>query len=53
MLHDKLDRMIASRACPPVIAVRHEELDDGHLNITYRHDVSLPFLAEAILAQRP
>jgi hypothetical protein len=32
------------------IAVRHEEFDDGHMNITYRYEASLPFLAEAILA---
>jgi enterochelin esterase family protein len=30
------------------IAVRHEEFDDGHMNIPYRYDVSLPFLVEAI-----
>jgi S-formylglutathione hydrolase FrmB len=30
------------------IAVRHEEFDDGHMNITYRYDVSLPFLVEAL-----
>ena len=30
------------------IAVRHEEFDDGHMNISYRYDVSLPFLVEAI-----
>jgi S-formylglutathione hydrolase FrmB len=30
------------------IAVRHEEFDDGHMNITYRYDVSVPFLARAI-----
>jgi enterochelin esterase family protein len=31
------------------IAVRHEEFDDGHMNIPYRYDVSVPFLVEAIL----
>lgn len=30
------------------IAVTHEEFDDGHMNIPYRYDVSLPFLARAI-----
>jgi len=30
------------------IAVRHEEFDDGHMNVSYRYDVSLPFLVEAI-----
>jgi Putative esterase len=32
------------------LTVRHEEFDDGHMNIPYRYDVSLPFLGEAILA---
>ena len=36
---------------PVGIAVRHEEFDDGHMNITYRYEISLPFLAEAILAE--
>jgi S-formylglutathione hydrolase FrmB len=31
------------------IAVRHEEFDDGHMNIAYRYDASLPFLVDAIL----
>lgn len=31
------------------IAVRHEEFDDGHMNIPYRYDHSLPFVAEALL----
>lgn len=31
------------------IAVRHEEFDDGHFDIPYRYDLSVPFLAEAIL----
>ena len=31
------------------IAVRHEEFDDGHMDIPYRYDVSLPVLGEAIL----
>lgn len=30
------------------IAVRHEEFDDGHMNIAYRYDESLPFLVRAI-----
>lgn len=34
------------------IAVRHEEFDDGHMNIPYRYDVSVPFLARAITGQR-
>jgi hypothetical protein len=28
--------------------VRHEEFDDGHMNITYRYEVSVPLLARAI-----
>ncbi len=32
------------------ITVRHEEFDDGHMNIPYRYDVSVPFLVDAILA---
>ena len=31
------------------IAVTHEEFDDGHMNITYRYDASLPVLVRAIL----
>jgi S-formylglutathione hydrolase FrmB len=34
------------------IAVRHEEFDDGHMNIPYRYEVSLPFLAGAILQEQ-
>jgi enterochelin esterase family protein len=32
------------------LTVRHEEFDDGHSNIPYRYDVSLPVLVEAIAA---
>lgn len=43
--------LLAARLAGHGIAVRHEEFDDGHMNITYRYDVSLPFLvAEAIVA---
>jgi enterochelin esterase family protein len=31
------------------IAVHHEEFDDGHMNIPYRYDHSLPIVVEAIL----
>jgi S-formylglutathione hydrolase FrmB len=31
------------------IAVRHEEFDDGHFHVPYRYEVSLPFLAKAIM----
>lgn len=30
------------------IRVRHEEFDDGHMNVSYRYDVSLPLLAKAL-----
>jgi enterochelin esterase family protein len=30
------------------LTVRHDEFDDGHMNIPYRYAESLPFLAEAI-----
>ena len=43
-------RTLAARLAGHGIGVRHEEFDDGHMNITYRYDVSLPFLAETILA---
>lgn len=32
------------------IAHTHQEYDDGHMNVSYRYDVSLPSLAEAISA---
>ena len=31
------------------LTVRHEEFDDGHMNIDYRYDVSMPFLVDAML----
>ena len=31
------------------IAVHHEEFDDGHMNIGYRYDTSIPFLVDAIV----
>ena len=45
-------RTLAKRIAAHGIAVRHEEFDDGHMNIPYRYDVSLPFLGEAILTTR-
>lgn len=30
------------------LPVRHEEFDDGHMNISYRYDRSLPLLARAL-----
>jgi hypothetical protein len=32
------------------IAHQHEEFDDGHMDIDYRYDVSLPKLAGALAA---
>lgn len=43
-------RCLAAKLRDHGIAVRHEEFDDGHMNIGYRYDVSLPFLVDAILA---
>ena len=34
------------------IVHRHEEFDDGHMNVSYRYDVSLPLLSEALGATR-
>ena len=30
------------------IAHRHEEFADGHMNVSYRYDTSLPLLAAAL-----
>lgn len=45
-------RRLAHQLAGHGIAARHEEFDDGHMNIQYRYDVSVPFLAEAILGTR-
>ena len=45
-------RMFATRLSALGIAHEHEEYDDGHMNITYRYDVSLPRLARALGAPR-
>jgi enterochelin esterase family protein len=45
-------RRLAQQLAGHGIAVRHEEFEDGHMNIQYRYDVSVPFLAEAILGTR-
>ena len=34
------------------LEVRHEEFDDGHMNLRYRYDTSLPFLVRAILGEQ-
>jgi hypothetical protein len=31
------------------LAVRHEEFDDGHMNIQYRYETSVPFLVDALV----
>jgi S-formylglutathione hydrolase FrmB len=41
-------RMFAARLQALGIAHDHQEFDDGHMNITYRYDVSLPKLARAL-----
>jgi enterochelin esterase family protein len=41
-------RMLARRLTRAGIAHEHEEFDDGHMNIAYRYDVSLPKLAAAL-----
>jgi len=33
------------------LAVRHEEFDDGHMNVSYRYADSVPFLVDAILKE--
>jgi hypothetical protein len=33
------------------IAYEHEEFDDGHMDIDYRYDVSLPKLAKGLAAE--
>jgi len=41
-------RMFAARARELGVRVTHEEFDDGHMDVSYRFDVSLPKLARAI-----
>ncbi len=41
-------RMFAKRARALGIKVTHEEFDDGHRDVSYRYDVSLPHVARAI-----
>jgi S-formylglutathione hydrolase FrmB len=41
-------RMFARRLEALGIAHEHQEFDDGHMNIAYRYDVSLPKLARAL-----
>ena len=41
-------RLLARRLGALGIAHEHEEYDDGHMNVSYRYDVSLPKLARAL-----
>jgi len=41
-------RIFARRLRELGIAHRHEEFDDGHMDVTFRYDVSLPLLAKAL-----
>jgi enterochelin esterase family protein len=41
-------RMFAARARELGVDVEHEEFDDGHLDVSYRFDRSLPLVAEAV-----
>jgi S-formylglutathione hydrolase FrmB len=41
-------RMFAKRARSLGVKVTHEEFDDGHRDVSYRYDVSLPLVARAI-----
>lgn len=41
-------RLFAARLAALGIAHEHEEFDDGHMNIPYRYDVSLPRMARAL-----
>jgi enterochelin esterase family protein len=45
-------RIFARRLSELGIAHQHEEFDDGHMNVSYRYDVSLPRLAAALGAAR-
>ena len=41
-------RMFSKRLTALGIAHHHEEFDDGHMNVQYRYDVSLPRMARAL-----
>ena len=41
-------RMFAARAKELGARITHEEFDDGHMDVSYRFDVSLPLLSRAI-----
>jgi enterochelin esterase family protein len=44
-------RLFARRLRALGIAHEHQEFDDGHMNVSYRYDVSLPKLAAALGAE--
>jgi S-formylglutathione hydrolase FrmB len=41
-------RLMAGKLSDLGIAHHHEEFDDGHMNVQYRYDVSLPRMAKAL-----
>lgn len=41
-------RMLAAALATKGIAHLHQEFDDGHMNVTYRYDVSLPLMTRAL-----
>jgi enterochelin esterase family protein len=41
-------RMFAARAKALGVRVTHEEFDDGHMDVSYRFDTSLPLVARAV-----
>ena len=44
-------RMFARRLQELAITHEHEEFDDGHMNVSYRYDVSLPKMSRALGAE--
>lgn len=50
---DLAARILAARIRTLGIAVEHQEFDDGHMNTSYRYDVSLPLMAAALGAPAP
>ena len=41
-------RIFTNKARAKGLTIHHEEFDDGHMNINYRYDISLPFLWNAL-----
>ncbi len=46
-------RAFARRLRALGIVHEHHEFDDGHMNVGYRYDVSLPKMAQALRAAEP